>query len=81
MHHILIVSLREVRMIPPTRIEIVCIRIELGLREFSQVLGLFHTQFSTRVSQLTLGIGIRSIVEIACKDSSLNYIFHSLGIL
>ena len=81
MHHILIVSPREVKMILPPRIEIFYMRIELGLREFAQVLGLFHTYLSTRVSLLTLDIGMRSVVEIAFRDNSLNYICHSLGIL
>ena len=51
-------------MIPLPQIEIVCIWIELGLREFAQVLGLFHTHFPTRVSHLTLGIRMRSIAKI-----------------
>ena len=55
MYHVWIVSPREVRMIPPTEIEVFRIWVKLGLMKFTQVLGLFHTYFPTRISHLTFG--------------------------
>ena len=65
MYHVWFVSPTEVRMIPPTHIEIVYIWVKLRLRKFSQVLGLFHTNLPIRVSHLTLNTKMGLIAKIS----------------